>query len=321
MAKTAYVENIKPNTNGFGAMFSVKEIQKHKARNGDPYFRVTLQDKTGSVQAKIWKDSFAVTKADQINSGDVLSIDFDASEYNGELQLTIKRAEKLEEYDMQELVKMSNKNVDEMYEKLLSILESVKDTEIRGVLLTIAKDPTIAKKLKYAIAAEKVHHDYIGGLVEHVLEMMAIAETILSLYPRANRSIVIAGIFLHDIGKIDELGLDQATFIRTLSGYLVGHITIGVMLFEKFLPPAFSEDKKLAIEHIILSHHRELEFGAVVKPATIEAIIVAMADLASSTVRQYQKELDEGNPDELGFGDFHKFQKIRVYHNQIEEKE
>lgn len=321
MAKMYYIENITPSTTGFDEIFTIKEIQKHKAKNGDPYFRLVLQDRTGVVSAKIWRDSIMATNAESLASSDVIKADFEASEFNGELQLTLKRAEKTTDYDMNDLVKMSSKNVDGMFQQLLDKLESLKDSDIRGVVLTIAKDPEIGKKFKYAIAAEKVHHDYVGGLLEHTLEMMEIAETIVKLYPRANRSIVLAGIFLHDIGKIDELGLDQTNFVRTLTGYLVGHITIGILLLQKFLPPAFPQEKKLAIEHIILSHHREPEFGAVVRPATLEAIIVSMADLASSVTRQFQKELDEGRPDETGFGEFHKFMKNRIYHKEIPEEE
>lgn len=321
MPKTTFIEDIKPNTIGRDEVFTIKEIQKHKAKNGDPYFRVTLQDRTGVVQGKIWKDSISNTNAETLASSDIIKADYEASEYNGTLQLTLKKAEKTTDYDMNDLVKMSTKDVDGMYAQLLEKLESLKDAEIRGVVLKIVKDPEVAPKLKHAIAAEKVHHDYVGGLLEHTLEMMAIAETMITLYPRANRSIVLAGILLHDIGKIDELGLDQTNFIRTLPGYLIGHIAIGILLFEKFLPPAFSEEKKLAIEHIILSHHREPEFGAVVRPATIEAIIVAMADLASSVTRQFQKELDEGRPDETGFGAYHVFMKNRIYHKEVPEME
>ena len=321
MSKTTFIEDLKPTSTGFDELFTIKEIQKHKAKNGDPYFRLTLQDRTGTVEAKIWRDFIAATGADNLASSDIIKADYEASEFNGVLQLSLKRAEKTTEYDMQDLVKMTTKDVDTMYAQLLSIIESVKDSEIRGVLSTIAKDPEVSQKFKFAIAAEKVHHDYVGGLLEHTLEMMAIAETIIKLYPRANRSIVIAGIMLHDIGKIDELGMDQTNFIRTLSGYLVGHIMIGILLFERFLPPTFSEEKKLAIEHIILSHHREPEFGAVVRPATLEAIIVSMADLASSVVRQFQKEFDEGRSDEMGFGDYHKFMKNRIYHKEIPEEE
>lgn len=321
MAKTYYVENIKPNDVGFDQVFSIKEIQKHKAKNGDPYFRVVLQDKTGTASAKIWRDSITATHAEELATSDVISVDFEASEYNGELQLTLKKAEKTNDYDMNDLLKMTNKDVDTMFAQLIEKLQSLKDAEIKGLVLSIANDAEIGKKFKYAIAAEKVHHDYIGGLLEHTLEMMEIAETMLKLYPRGNRSIVLAGIFLHDIGKIDELGLDQTNFIRTLSGYLVGHITIGIQLLQKFLPPTFSEEKKLALEHIILSHHREPEFGAVVRPATLEAIIVSMADLASSVTRQFQKEFDEGKPDDTGFGEYHKFMKNRIYHKQIAEEE
>lgn len=321
MPKTTFIEDIKPNTIGRDEVFTIKEIQKHKAKNGDPYFRVVLQDKTGSVQAKIWRDSIDATQAETLAPSDIVKVDFESSEYNGILQLTLKKAEKTTDYDMNDLVRMTTKDLDAMYAQLIEKLESLKDAEIKGVLLTMAKDPEVSKKLMHSIAAIIIHHDFVGGLLEHILEMVAIGETLVSLYPRANRSIVIAGIFLHDIGKTEELAMDQTRFVYTTEGSLIGHIMLGISLFEKFLPPNFSAEKKLAIEHIILSHHREPEFGAVIRPATIEAIIVSMADLASNLTRQFQKDLDEGRADEDGFGEFHRHMKSRIYHKEIPESE
>jgi 3'-5' exoribonuclease len=316
-----FIENITAGIKGFDEVFSIKEIQKHKTKNGDYYFRLTVQDRTGAVDAKIWKDSFLLTNADNLSASDVIKADFEASEYNGSLQLTIKRAEKIAEYNIDDLMKSTTKNLDELYDRVVAILETAKDAEIKGVMLRFIKDPEIADKFKKAIAAEKVHHDYIGGLMEHYLEMFGLAETLMEFYPRANRSIVLAGILFHDIGKLYELGIDQTNFIRTLPGYLIGHITIGIQVFDKIVPPGFNEEKKLAIEHIILSHHKEVEYGAVVRPSTLEAIIVAMVDYTSSHTRQFQKELDEGKPDETGFGEYQKFEKVRIYHKEIKEEE
>jgi 3'-5' exoribonuclease len=321
MAKKVFIDSIQSGTILLNEPFSIKEIQKHTAKNGDPYYRVVLQDKTGTLQAKIWKDAIAATRPDTLAPGDIAAVDMEVTDYQGQPQGTIRRAEKLEEYDMNDFVKMTSKNLDELFAKIVGILETIKDTEIRGFTLGFIKDPEISEKFKHAIAAELVHHDYIGGLMEHLLEMYALAEALMPYYPRANRSIVLAGIFFHDIGKLYELGLEQTKFIRTLEGYLIGHITIGVEMFIKALPPGFSHEKKIAIEHIILSHHKEIEYGAVVRPATMEAIIVSMVDYASTHTRQFQKEMDEGTPDLAGFGKYHPFQKTRIYHNEYEEVE
>ncbi|MCC7304146.1 HD domain-containing protein [bacterium] len=321
MTKTLFIEDIKPGTTAFDEIFSIKEIQQHKAKNGDPYFRVILQDRTGTVQAKIWRDAIGATSAETLAAGDVISADVEASEYNGELQLSIKKAIKTTDYATTDLMKMSTKDLDGMYNQLVEKLESIKDEDIKRLTLSIAKDATIREKLKYAIAGEIIHHDYVGGLLEHTLEVMAIAETVISLYPKANRSIIIAGILLHDIGKIYELGIEQTNFIRTLQGYLIGHINIGMRILNQFIPKDFPEQKRMEIEHIILSHHREIEFGAAIRPATLEAIIVAMADDTSSKVRIFQKELDEGNKDSVGLGKkYNKFTMNRVYHDTTVEK-
>jgi len=321
MSKTVYIDALEAGIATKGELFSIKEIQKHQTKGGDTYYRLKMQDKTGDIKANIWKDSISACTPEEFEVGNVVLVDYETSLFKGNIQMTIKKMVKAEDYDLHDLVKMTDKNLDKMYDRLLEILGSLKDSDIKRLVLGIAKNEKYLSKIKHSVAAEFVHHDYVGGLLEHILEMIALAEVLIRLYPRANRSIVIAGIFFHDLGKIEELAISETAFVRTVKGYLVGHMMIAINILEHELEPNFPEDKKLALQHIILSHHEKIEFGSPVRPATLEAIIVAMVDKASSTVRQMQKELDEDTPDSAGFGRHQKFLGTRVYHKEYIEEE
>jgi len=145
--------------------------------------------------------------------------------------------------------------------------------------------------------------------------MLDIALALVKHYPEAHRDMVVAGVLLHDLGKIVEYKTYRTKVSRTKSGYLLGHIYLGLEIIAKFLPEDFPPAYKDHLFHIILAHHGELEFGSPVRPMTIEAIIVSVADNASSQVKIYQKELTTKKPNELGFGEYQKFIRTRVYHS------
>ncbi len=311
--KTLYANEIKNADMGRDELFSVKEIQKHLSKNGDPYFRVVLKDRTGIVQGKVWKDSVTETNVENIQVGDAVAVDFEAQTYNGELQLILKKMNKLSEYDVTQLVNMSPKDLSEQWTKIEAKIDSMEDKELKGLLNKIFSDTKVKDAYQKSPAAEFVHHDFIGGLMEHVLEMMSMAEALIQFYPIVDRSMVLTGILLHDIGKIYELALNETTFERTKAGYLLGHIAIGTMMINEAIPENFDENRKMALEHIILSHHEELEWGAVVKPATIEAMIVAVVDRASGNVRQCEKEIALADVDRLGFGKYNKQLKTKIF--------
>lgn len=308
-----YIRDLKPNEVGRDELFSVKELQRHETKTKEPYYRVTLKDKTGSATGRIWKDSFSACELDTLKPGDAVAADFETNTYNGELQIIVKKLVKTENFDMSELVAMSSKDTDAQWAKIEAHINSIEDADYKNLLLSIFSDPKIKTAFMNSPAAELVHHDFIGGLMEHILEMIAMAEAIMPFYPVINRSLVITGIILHDIGKIYEIALNETSFVRTKVGYLLGHITIGTLMLQKLLPENFDVEKRVVLEHIILSHHDELEWGAVVKPATIEASLIAGIDRTSGAVREFEKELSQNLPEADGFGKYHKYAKARIY--------
>ncbi len=296
-------------------VFSIEGIQRHKTKNGSPYFRLVLQDKTGDVAGNIWEDDFEKCNIKSLNTGDVVKIDAEVGEYKEHLQLSIKKLEKTDDFDITDLLQASEKDIEKMFAQLLDYINSIKDTNLKALLKNIFNDTKIQNKFKRAPAAEKVHHDFIGGLLEHILEMLDLSKPLLYYYKEANRDIVITGIILHDIGKIHELEINNTSINRTKEGKLVGHIIQGIELVRSKLPKGFPCELWMKIEHIMASHHHKIymEYGSPVKQATIEAAIVHVCDYASSHVRQFQKAIKLGEGYIPGFSEYQKWIETEVY--------
>ncbi len=296
--------------------FIVFNLRQHRTSDGTPYLRLELGDRTGRIPARIWQEDFERCNITELKEGDIVVIGGLLTEFNGKRYIRITELKRVTEFEVeltQLVANLLQEDVEKLYKELLDIIGTIQDPHIKKLLENIFKDPIISEAFKRSAAGETVHHDYPGGLLEHTLEMVHMAEAILPHYPEANRDIVIAGILLHDIGKIIEYETLRTNIRRTKKGHLLGHINLGIEIVNRFLSEDFPEEYKLHLFHIILSHHGELEYGSPLRPATIEAIIVSVVDGASSKVKQYQKELRTKKPDEYGFGEYHKYIRTRVY--------
>ena len=312
--KSVFVKDIiSGGLNVIDEIFAVDNIQKHTTRTGNPYVRLTLRDKTGSINARIWQDYFPYCSIDSIAPGDVVKVTFYTEEYKDQTQVIITKLAKTDDYDLSDLISSSTKNEHEMLKRLKEYINLVKDPDLKALLNNIFEDDKILKKFKVSPAGVSVHHAFMGGLLEHTLEVVDLALNIQKHYSIANRDLIIAGALLHDIGKIYELKFDKTGFVYTKEGSLIGHIVIAVGMVNKFWPKEGNNDLRIQLLHIILSHHTELEFGAVVKPATLEAGIVALADLTSSRTRLFFEEIEKNKHDEQGFSEYHKYLGTRLY--------
>jgi 3'-5' exoribonuclease len=294
-------------------VFSVEEIQQHKTRTQQPYYRLILQDRTGEIVGRIWQDDFANCHLRDVEHGDVVMIDAEVNEYNGSLQLTTKKLAKTDNYNIADLVQSSDKDIDTMFAEIQGVIKQINNKDIKKLLDTIFGDEEFANKYKRAPAALMVHHDYVGGLMEHTLEMIGIAKAMLNFYTEANKDLVMSGILLHDIGKVFELQLKKSAFSRTKEGLLHGHVALSYGFVQKQLPKNFPEQLWDKLGHIILSHQGTLELGSPIKPATIEAEIVHMADYSSSWIRQFQRAIHLGEGKDEGFSDYQKWIGTQVY--------
>lgn len=272
-------------------MVAKKDLRQGKRGK---YLTLTLQDKTGSIDAKVWDNAEPVSKL--FDEGDVVNISGDVTTYNGTLQLTVKKIEKLDSGDFEPayFLPSAERDSGEMFEELTSIIDSLEDEDIKALLKEFFKDDDIRERFKTAPAAMKMHHDYIGGLLEHVLSLCAISKLVCSHYKSVDYSMIIAGCVLHDIGKIYELTYDSA-FNYSDAGKLLGHITMEIEIVEEKsrLVKDFPKNKLLQIKHMLLSHHGKYEFGSPKLPMTLEALVFSKLDDLDAKVFQIDRAIKE----------------------------
>jgi 3'-5' exoribonuclease len=196
------------------------------------------------------------------------------------------------EFDLSDFVPQSQRDLDEMWAELLGRVASFHDPDLKALLGAFLADAQIADQLKHAPAARGLHHAWIGGLLEHILSLMAMGELAVQHYPEVNRDLLMTGVVLHDIGKLRELSWGTS-FDYTLEGQLLGHITIGIGMIEAKIAaiPNFPPAKRLLVEHLVLSHHGEYEFGSPKLPMTAEAILLHYLDNLDAKMQTVRTEL------------------------------
>jgi 3'-5' exoribonuclease len=275
--KQGFISELSPDR-PVRSTFLVQTKERKIASNGSAYLDLELVDSTGSLKAKLWDcDRWKL----DFEADDVVRVDAQLEEYRGAAQLKIRKIEKCppEEVDLRDYFPRSARDPEEMYGKLLERLRRVPEGPVRQLLLGVAEDPAIAPKLKLAPAATAFHHAYLGGLLEHVLSLVELGDQVCDHYPTLDRDLVLAGLVLHDVGKLEELSYERG-FHYSTRGQLIGHITIGLEMVQSKMRavPDFPAPLSDRIEHIILSHHGKLEFGSPKEPAFPEALVVHYLD-------------------------------------------
>ena len=249
-------------------------------KTGKEYENVILQDKTGSLDAKIWDPhSMGI---DEFDALDYVEVNGDVTVFNGQTQLSIKRARKISETDVDptNYLPCTNKNIDEMMMELTKFIAGVNNPYYKQVLTKLFIDNTeFAEAFKKHSAAKSVHHGFIGGLLEHTLSVAKMCDFFAKQYPILNRDLLMTSAICHDIGKVYELSAFPANDY-TDEGQLLGHIMIGAeMVGERTRQiPGFPVKLGNELKHCILAHHGELEYGSPKKPALLEAIALNFAD-------------------------------------------
>jgi len=281
--KQLYVADLKPNDDIQGVSFALKSISSKTTSTGKSYKDLVLQDKTGEINGKIWSDS--IKDCEEAKAGDIVSVDASISEFKNQSQLTIKHLMVLTgpDVDHGDYTKSSTHDPEKLFLQIKNAINEVDDESIQTLLKELFKDKEFTEKFKIAPAAEVIHHAYMHGLMEHIVDMLLMSKPLKEVYPNLNMDILTAGIILHDAGKIYELSMDTTT-ARTTEGYLLGHIAIMNSKIDALIKSFkdFPTETALQIQHLILSHHGELEFGSPVKPMTTEALALHYLDQLSS---------------------------------------
>lgn len=279
-------------------IYFVKQKSTAMTKNGKPYDNVILQDKTGTIDGKIWDpNSMGIMDFDAM---DYIDIKADVTTFNGVLQLNIKGTRKADEgeYNPADYLPCSTKDISVMYQDLIKMIASVKNPYLNRLLnMIFVEDEKFASDFKKHSAAKTIHHSFIGGLLEHTLSVTKICEFFAKTYPVLNHDLVVASAMLHDIGKVYELSpFPQNDY--TDGGQLLGHIVIGYEIVGEKIKNIEGFPEKLAreVKHCILAHHGELEYGSPKKPALAEAFAINLADNADAKLETLTELLTGSKP-------------------------
>ena len=290
-----YIEDFKEDEKIIGHYFC-KKRQSLKTKSGKTYLSLVLQDKTGTVDAKVWELNNDIQNFEE---KDIIKIDGISLIYQDTMQLKIQKIRKSSEgeYNPSDFIPTTDKDVNYLYDTILDFISSINNTYIKTLLQNIfIKDEYVLKHIKTHSAAKSLHHSYMGGLIEHLVYVTSICDFLSSKYKFVNRDILISGALLHDLGKLYEL-TDFPDNDYTDEGELLGHIVIGVEIISKEASKisGFPIETLNLIKHCIVSHHGELEFGSPQKPKTIEAMLLHSADSTDSKVKMFEEFLGKSD--------------------------
>ena len=285
-------------------IYLCKGKRSAETRNGKPYHNLILQDKTGTLDGKVWDpNSNGIADYDEM---DFIEVFGDVISYNNNLQLNIRQIRKAyeDEYVAADYMPTTEKSTDSMFEELIGYVKKIDNDYLRqAVEYYFVNDEAFIKTFVGHSAAKTVHHGFAGGLLEHTLSVVKMCEYMVSAYPILNKDLLYAAAICHDIGKTKELS-PFPTNDYTDDGQLLGHIVIGVEMISDAVRsiPGFPEQLASELKHCIVAHHGELEYGSPKKPALAEALALNFAD-ATDAKMQTLTELfkDKKNNDWLGY--------------------
>jgi 3'-5' exoribonuclease len=312
--KKVFLKDINPEDEVVD-FFLVRSKNIAVTKNGKRYLDLELQDSSGVAGAKMWDGVDRVEKL--FERGDIIKIKAVAQKYRDDLQIRIddiRTPTAKEQLDLEDFIPSTPKDPVKMTENIVELIESVKEKNLASLLRSFWEDDDFRRAFVRSPAARNIHHAYLGGLLEHTLNVALLADKCSQLYPELNRDLLLTMAILHDIGKIKEL---EATgeIVYTRDGLLEGHISIGLeMLNQRFaLIPDFPAELALRCKHILLSHHGELEFGSPIVPKTPEAITLHFLDNLDAKTNIFVRAIDKDKNKAEEFTTFNKVMNRNIY--------
>lgn len=304
------------------SVFLVKEKIMAMAKNGKPYLTLRLMDKSGDVDAKVWDN--VDTLAALFDKDDFIAVRSKASVYLGKMQLVIAELRKVpeEEVVLVDFLPESARDIQEMEAELAALVATLSDANLKMLLAAFFGDPEFLTVYRAAPAAKGMHHVYLGGLIEHSLAVARLVDQIVPLYEGLNRDLLIAGALLHDVGKVREMTYLRS-FDYTDEGKLLGHITIGVeMVREKIAGlEGFPQELALLLQHMLLSHHGQYEFGSPKRPKTLEATILNYLDDLDSKINGIKTHIGREPENHSRWTTYHRLYDRYFYKGDLTGKE
>jgi 3'-5' exoribonuclease len=290
----------------FDSFFLVLAKQQRTTKQNKAYLSLTLGDKTGQIEARVWElGDPRIAKV--FERGEIVKVRGSVSRYDERAQLKVDqlRIALAGEADKMDMLPATTRDVGELWVALEAVVASITNPDLKRLLAALLADAALAQSFREAPAARQLHHAWLGGLLEHVVSLLGLADRVAAHYPMLNRDLLLTGVILHDIGKIRELSWETG-FEYTVEGVLLGHIQMGVELVEKTIAslPGFPDRLRTLVVHMILSHHGKLEFGSPKLPMIPEAVVLNFVDDLDAKMQamasEFEKSAREGRaPDEM----------------------
>ncbi|NPA92933.1 MAG: HD domain-containing protein [Chloroflexi bacterium] len=276
-----------------------KQLEPFRDPARGRYLTLILGDRSGQRVARVWED--AETVAEQVAEGMVVKIQGEAETFQDRLQIRVLRIRpaREQEYDWRDMLPASARDPEEMLAEVLDAAERIQNPHLRALVASFYGDEAFLDALRWAPAGRKVHHAYLSGLLEHLTEMLALADRVVAIYPQLDADLLITGILLHDVGKVREIRW-ELDIDYTDEGRLIGHIVLGDEMVAQAIAalPDFPAALALRVRHMLLAHHSRYEWGSPRRPQTLEAIALAKIDDLSAQINRFwlllqQREVGE----------------------------
>lgn len=289
------------NTGRVDGFCLVKSVEQKTSSKGDTYLDFTLGDSTGDINGKLWR--YNIAEHGEYKANDIVKVRGTISQYNGTDQLRIERIRIAIEQDnvhIEDFVRTSGYSSEQMFDELFNIANAFLDSDLKLIVTTVLTDNRNA--LLYWPAAYKLHHALRGGLLMHTLSIVRVCEGICNVYPFIDRELLLSGAILHDIAKIQEFDVNDAGIADgyTVEGNLLGHLAMGATQIDRYAEK-LGIDRRISVllQHMVLSHHGEPEFGAAVRPMFIEAEVLSEIDLMDARIYEMREAVSETKPNDF----------------------
>ncbi len=300
-------------------VFLASQKQLRPNRNGNLYLQVDLSDRSGSLSARMWNAGDVELRG--FDDGDFVHVEGTTQIYQGALQLiatSISRA-RPEEVDLADFMTLSPGEIDQLAIRLSELLRGLRDPHLQSLAECFLTDDDFMRRFTRSPAGVKNHHAYPGGLLEHVVNLMEIAKLIAHRYPAVDADLLLMGVFLHDMGKIEELNYEKA-FSYTDAGQMLGHVVLAVSMLDAKLAQAaelsgeeFPSETALRLKHMIISHHGQYEYGSPKLPMTLEAITLHHLDNLDAKIHHFQQLIRDDANQESPWTQYHQNLNRKLY--------
>jgi 3'-5' exoribonuclease len=303
--------------------FLAREKTAGKTKTGNLYLSLRLADRTGEIEGRVWDRAADFSLL--FEKDDFIKIQGEVDEFQGVLQLRILRLRKAGagEVDLADFLPKTPQDVDSMVAEVREIAGSVRNPHLRGLLESFLGDEEFMKKFTTAPAAKAMHHVCLGGLLEHTLSVLRLLRLVTPQYKAVDPDLALAGGFLHDLGKVDELAYERA-FDYTDRGRLLGHITLTAEMIDRKIQglPDFPESLAILLKHLILSHHGEYVFGSPKRPKTLEALLLHHLDDLDAKMNAFTTWIEKARESPSRWTSYHKlFDRFILKPEEIERDE